>query len=168
MTDRALFNRQYTSFDSGGTSVWLVNGAGVSSATPARTTSLTASEDLIQGEAVFVSGVWAVPATAFSGASNAEHETIGLTQAAAFQNAAVTVVLDSLATVSAANITAESTLTPGELYYLSRYKGEVTSLTNASGTVEATNGYGALVVMGTAVSTTQLELEINSPIILVP
>lgn len=168
MADRALFNRRYTSFSSGGTNVWLVNGAGVSAASPVTTVSLTASEDLIQGEVVFVSGTWAVPATAFSGASNAEYQAIGLTSAAAFQNAAVSIVLDNIASVSDANITGETALTPGELYYLSRYKGEVTSFSNASGTLSAANGYGAMVVLGTAVSTSDLELEIDSPIILVP
>ena len=168
MADRALFNRQYTSFTSGGTNVWLVNGAGVSTTTPATTQSLTASEDLIQGEAVFVSGVWAVPATAFSGASNAEHQAIGLTSEAAFQNAQVTVILDTLATVSDANITADTSLVPGSTYYLSRYKGEITAFSNASGVLEAASGYGAMVVMGTAVSTTQLELEVSAPILLVP
>ena len=78
-----------------GTEVWLINGAGVTT-TSVSTQSFTASEDLIQGEVIFVSGVWAVPATAASGASNPEYYPVGLTSEGAFQNATVQVVLDDV------------------------------------------------------------------------
>jgi ABC-type molybdate transport system substrate-binding protein len=165
MTERALFNRRYTSYTPNGTPVWLINGAGVTT-TPITTQSLVASEDLIQGETVFVSGTWAVPATAASGASNVEYYPVGLTAEAAFQNATVQIVLDDVAVVTSTNITADSSLVPGELYYLSKYKGEITRFQNASGTVVRASGYGAVVPVGTALSTSELHVEIGTPVIL--
>ena len=165
MTERTLFNRRYTSYTPNGTEVWLLNGAGVTT-TSISTQSFTASEDLIQGEVVFVSGVWAVPATAASGASNPEYYPVGLTSEGAFQNATVQVVLDDVAVVSAGNITADSSLVPGELYYLSKYKGEITRFQSASGTIVRASGYGAVVPVGTALSTSELQVEIGTPVIL--
>lgn len=165
MTERALFNRRYTSYVPNGTEVWLLNGGGVTT-TPISTQSLTASEDLIQGEVVFVSGVWAVPATAASGASNPEYYPVGITAEAASQNATVPIVLDDVVVVSSPNITAESSLLPGEFYYLSKYKGEVTRFQTASGTIVRASGYGALVPVGTALSTSELQVEIGTPVIL--
>lgn len=165
MTERALFNRRYTSYVPNGTEVWLLNGGGVTT-TPTTTQNLIASEDLIQGEIVFVSGVWAVPATAASGASNPEYYPIGITNEAAAQNATVPIVLDDVVVVSSPNITADSSLVPGELYYLSKYKGEITRFQSASGTIVRASGYGAVVPVGTALSTSELQVEIGTPVIL--
>lgn len=165
MTDRALFNRRYTSYVPNGTEVWLLNGAGVTT-TPVTTQNLVASENLVQGAIVFVSGTWAVPATAASGASNPEYYPIGITAQAAYQNATVPIVLDDIAVVSDPNITADSSLVPGEIYYLSKYKGEITRFQTASGTIVRASGYGAVVPVGTALSASELQVEIGTPVIL--
>ena len=59
-------------------------------------------------------------------------------------------------------------MTPGEFYYLSKFKGEVTRFSTASGLVTGASGYGALVALGNAVSTTELQVEIAPPVILYP
>lgn len=167
MTDRSLFNRRYTSYTPNGTEVWLLNGSSVST-TLSSTQNLLASEDLAQGDVVFISGAWAVPATAASGASYVEYNAVGLTATSASTNATVGVILDDTATVSSANIVGDSSLVPGDTYYLSKYKGKLTRFATSSGTVVAASGYGALVVLGTAVSPSELQVEIAAPIILVP
>ena len=74
--------------------------------------------------------------------------------------------VDDIAVVSAANITADSTLVPGQFYYLSQYTGEITRYSTASGTVTAASGYAALVNLGIALSTTELHVEIEAPVVL--
>ena len=165
MTERALFNRRYTSYTPNGTEVWLLNGAGVQTSSSS-TTSFIAGVDLNQGEVVFVSGVYAVPAAAGSGVSQPEYRAIGVTAEGALQNATVTVVLDDSVTIPAEQITAESALTPGQSYYISKYSGQVTRFSTASGVITIASGYAALAPVGTAVSTAELQVEIGSPVIL--
>jgi hypothetical protein len=78
----------------------------------------------------------------------------------------VPVNLDYNVVVSAANITAESTLVPGEYYYLSKFAGQLTRFTTASGDITASGGYAAVVSVGQAVSTSELQIEIDAPIII--
>jgi hypothetical protein len=164
VTNRAIFNRKYTEFQPGDTPVFLVNGGGVTSSPPTSLVNFTAGADLIQGEVVYVSGVYAVPATAVSGVDSAQHQAVGLTAEAAVQNATVSVNLDDIAVVSAANLTADTQLTPGQYYYLSKSQGQLTAFSTASGTVSAGSGYAALVNLGLAVSTTELHVEIQPPV----
>ena len=167
MADRAIFNRKYTSFTPAGTQVWLVNGAGVTTTFPS-TQTFTAGENLIQGQVVYVSGTSVFSATALSGVPAARCEAIGITSASAGVSSGVAVILDDVAVLGSANITAESTLVPGEYYYLSKYSGQVTRYSTASGVISAsgTNQYQALVGIGTALSTTELEVEIDVPVII--
>ena len=165
MTDRAIFNRIYTSFQPGSTPVWLVNGAGVTSS-PSLTVDFIAGVNLIQGQVVYVSGTYVLPASAASGVLPARYNPIGITSAAANAAATVPVNLDYTAVVSAANITAESTLIPGEYYYLSRYEGQLTRFTTTSGSLTASGGYAAVVGVGQAVSTSELQIEIDQPIVI--
>jgi hypothetical protein len=165
MTDRAIFNRKYTSFTPGSTQVWLVNGAGVSTSAAA-TQDFTAGVDLIQGEVVYVSGVYALPASAASGVAPAQYQAIGITASAASGSSTVSVNLDDIAVVSDANITAEAALVPGQYYYLSQYDGQMTRFETISGAVSAANGYAAVVNLGLALSPTELHVEIQSPITL--
>jgi len=74
--------------------------------------------------------------------------------------------LDYNVVVSAANITAESTLVPGEYYYLSKFDGQLTRFTTASGDITASGGYAAIVSVGQAVSASELQIEIDAPIII--
>ena len=164
MTSRAIINRKYTEFQPGDTPVFLVYGGGVTSSSPTSLVNFTAGADLIQGEVVYVSGVYAVPATAVSGVDSAQHQAVGLTAEAAVQNATVSVNLDDIAVVSAANLTADTQLTPGQYYYLSKSQGQLTAFSTASGTVSAGSGYAALVNLGLAVSTTELHVEIQPPV----
>jgi hypothetical protein len=165
MTDRAIFNRIYTSFQPGSTPVWLVNGAGVTTS-PSSTVDFIAGVNLIQGAVVYVSGTYVLPASAASGVSPTRYNPIGITTAAASAAATVPVNLDYTAVVSAANITAESTLVPGEYYYLSKFDGQLTRFTTASGDITASGGYAAVVSVGQAVSTSELQIEIDAPIII--
>lgn len=165
MTTRAIFNRQYTDYTPGGQQVWLVNGAGVTTSASS-TQNLTAAVSLIQGQVVYVSGTYAVPATAASGVAPEWYNAIGVTASAASASAVVPVVLDDTAVVSAVNITADTQLVPGQYYYLSKYTGELTQYSTASGLVTAASGYAALVNIGQAVSTTELKVEIEPPVAL--
>jgi hypothetical protein len=163
VTDRAIFNRKYTDFTPGGTQVWLVNGAGVTTSA-ASTQNFTAGANLIQGQVVYVSGTYVLPASAASGVSSDQYQAIGITAAAASTSSTVAVNLDDIAVVSDANITADSVLVPGQYYYLSQYSGELTRYSTASGTVTAASGYAALVNLGLALSTTELHVEIQPPV----
>lgn len=163
MTDRNIFNRRYTDFAPGGQQVWLVNGAGVTtSAASAR--EFTAGDNLIQGQVVYVSGTYVLPASAASGVAATQYNAIGITTQAAPILSGVSVNIDDIAVVSAANLVDESTLTPGQYYYLSKYSGQLTRYSTASGTVTASGGYAALVNLGLALSTTELHVEIQPPI----
>jgi hypothetical protein len=167
MADRAIFNRKYTSFTPAGTQVWLVNGAGVTTTFPT-TQTFTAGQNLIQGQVVYVSGTSVFSATAISGVPFARCEAIGITSASAGVSSGVAVILDDVAVLGSANITAESTLIPGEYYYLSKYSGQVTRYSTASGVISASGAsqYQALVGIGTALSTTELEVEIDQPVVI--
>jgi hypothetical protein len=163
VTERAIFNRKYTDFTPGGTQVWLVNGAGVTTSA-ASTQNFTAGSNLIQGQVVYVSGTYALPASAASGVAPERYQAIGITAAAASNGSSVAVNLDDIAVVSDVNITADAVLVPGQFYYLSRYSGELTRYSTASGTVTAASGYAALVNLGLALSTTELHVEIQPPV----
>lgn len=165
MTERALFNRRYTSYTPNGTEVWLLNGAGVQTSI-SRTSDFIAGVDLNQGDVVFVSGVYVVPAVASSGASQPEYRAIGVTAEAAYQNATLSVVLDDSVVIPGARVTAEGALTPGEVYYISKYSGQLTKYSTASGLITRASGYAALAPVGTAVSASELQIEIGIPVIL--
>jgi hypothetical protein len=167
MTNRAVFGRQYTSYQPAGSEVWLLNGTAVS-ASPASVQEFVAGAPLIQGEAVYVSGTFVLPAIAASGVDPAEFNAIGLTASAAGTADPVSVVLDDIAVVSDANITADSALVPGQYYFLSKFSGQITRVSTPSGTVDAADGYAASVVIGQALSTTELKVEVEPPVILVP
>lgn len=163
MTERAIFNRKYTDFTPGGQQVWLVNGAGVTTSA-ASTQDFTAGADLIQGQVVYVSGTYVLPASAASGVSSDKYQAIGITAAAASTSNTVAVNLDDIAVVGDINITADTVLVPGQYYYLSQYDGQLTRFSTASGTVTAASGYAALVNLGLALSTTELHVEIQPPV----
>lgn len=163
--DRAIFNRRYTDFTPGNTQVWLVNGAGVTT-TPSSTQEFTAGSNLIQGQVVYVSGTYVLPASAASGVAPEVYNAIGITAASAGVSSGVAVNLDDIAIVSSANITGETALVPGQYYFLSKYSGQLTRYSTASGTVTASGGYAASVTVGLALSASELQVEIGSPSIL--
>jgi hypothetical protein len=165
MTTRAIFNRKYESFTPGTTEVWLVNGAGVAT-TPATTQNLTAGATLIQGDVVYVSGTYALPATAVSGTAAAKYTAIGVAAAGAASSATVGINVDGVTVVSSANLVGETQLTPGQYYYLAKYDGKLTKYATASGLVTAASGYAALVYLGQALSPTELQIEIEPPVVL--
>lgn len=167
MTDRAIFGRRYTSYQPAGSEVYLLNGTAVS-ISPVTTQNFIAGAPLIQGEAVFVSGTFVLPASAASGVQPAVFNVIGLTVAAAGTSTSVPVVLDDIALVSDVNITAESALVPGQYYFLSKFPGQITRTTTTSGSVTGADGYAASVVVGQALSTTELKVEIEAPVVLTP
>jgi hypothetical protein len=162
MTERAIFNRKYTSYTPSLTQVWVLNGDAVTTSVSS-TQTFTAASNLIQGEVVYVSGVYALPASAASGVVPERYQVVGITAAAATASASVAVNLDDTVIVGDANITADTQLIPGQFYYLSRYDGQVTRYSTASGVVAASDGYAALVNLGLALSTTELSLEIQPP-----
>lgn len=163
MTDRAAFNRRYTSYQSDGTQVWLANGAGASASAGggSETKSFTAGESLVQGAAVYVSGTYVFNANAASGIANFNYNVIGLTTEAASGNAPVTVNLDGIVPISSSNLAYETSLSVGEYYFLSNVNGKLVKYQTASGLVAASNNYGALVNIGTAISTSELSVEIQ-------
>lgn len=165
MTDRAIFNRKYTDFAPGNTQVWLVNGAGVTTSFP-KTQTFTAGINLIQGQVVYLSGAYALPATAISGAPIDRYNAIGITSASAGFSSGVAVNLDDIAVITASNLTGETAMVPGQYYYLSKFTGQLTRFSTASGTVSASGGYGAVVNMGLALSPTELQVEIEQPVII--
>lgn len=165
MTSRSIFNRKYTDYNPAGEQVWLVNGAGVVT-TPITTQSFTAGSSLIQGDVVYVSGIYVLPASAASGVDSSNYNVIGITVESASGLSPVTVTLDDVATLSPSNLVDDTQLIPGEYYYLSKYSGRLTRFNTASGSVTAANGYGVLVTVGQALSPSELQLEIESPVTL--
>jgi hypothetical protein len=163
VTDRAAFNRRYTSYQSDGTQVWLANGAGASATTGggSDSKSFTAGEDLIQGAAVYVSGVYVFNASAASGIADFKYNAIGITTEAASGNAPITVNLDGIVPISSNNLAYETSLDVGEYYFLSNQDGKLVKYQTASGLISASYGYGALVNLGTAISTSELSVEIQ-------
>lgn len=165
MTTRAIFNRKYESYTPGSTEVWLVNGAGVTT-TPVSTQTLTAGATLIQGDAVYVSGIYALPATAASGVDATRFNAIGVAATSAASSASVEINVDGVAVLSSANLIGESQLIPGEYYYLAKYDGKLTRYATSSGLVTSASGYAALVNIGQALSPTELQVEIEPPVVL--
>ena len=165
MTDRAVFGRRYTSYTPGATEVWLLNGTAVS-LSAASSQEFTAGSALLQGETVYVSGTYVLPASAASGVLPAQYSAIGVTAASASGTDPVTVILDDIAVVSDVNITAEATLVPGEYYFVSKYPGQITRFATASGEITASGGYASVTTVGQALSTTELKVEIEAPIVL--
>ena len=167
MANRSIFIRKYTSFDSGGTSVFLVNGGGVTTTLPS-TQDFIAGETLIQGDFVYVSGTNVFKASALSGLAAFNYNVIGATAEAAAASATVAVNLDGTATLSSPNIVGESALTPGQFYFLSKYDGQVTRYNTTSGEVSnsGTFQHQVLAPVGMAVSTTEFEVEVQPVTIL--
>lgn len=165
MTIRAIFNRKYESYTPGGVEVYLVNGAGVTTSLPTSQT-FTAGTSLIQGTAVFVSGTFVFPANAASGVDSTNYSVIGITAEAAPSASGVAVILDSVATISSANLAGDTQLIPGVYYYLSKFAGKITKFSTASGLVTAASGYAALVNVGLALSPSELQIEIEAPVVL--
>lgn len=164
MTDRAIFNRRYTSYTPGSTQVWLVNGAG--SVTSAATTlTFTAGQTLIQGEVVYVSGTYVLPASAASGVDPTVWNAIGVTAEGAASAASVDVILDDIALISSGNLVHQTSLTPGQYYYVSNIAGKLTSSSAPSG-ITVSGHYGALTPVGLAISATELHVETDSPVTL--
>ena len=165
MTTRAIFNRKYESYTPGNTEVWLINGAGVTTSVSS-TQTFTAGAPVIQGDVVYVSGTYVLPASAASGVAAVKYNAIGITAAAASTSSGVSVVLDNVAVVSSANLIGETQLVPGAYYYLAKYSGKLTQYSTTSGVVSASGGYVALVNVGQALSPTELEVEIEPPVVL--
>jgi hypothetical protein len=164
VTDRAIFNRRYTSYTPGSTPVWLVNGAG-STTSPATTVTFTAGETLVQGEVVYVSGTYVLAASAASGVSPALWNAIGVTAEAAATSADVDVILDDIALIGSGNIIHQTALTPGQYYYLANIPGKLTLSTAPSG-ITTSGQYGALTPVGLAISSSELHVEVAAPVIL--
>jgi hypothetical protein len=91
---------------------------------------------------------------------------IGVTAEAAASAASVAVILDDTAVISSANLAGDTALIPGQYYYLSKYDGQLTRYSTASGLVTLASGYAALVGVGQALSTSELQVEIDPPIVL--
>jgi len=130
--------------------------------------TFTAGDSLIQGDIVYVSGVSVYKASAISGLAPFSYNVVGASKGTATAGNPVSVILDGEAAITSNTITAESSLVPGEQYYLSKYSGQITRYSTASGLVSnsGTFQYQALVPVGRATTTTQLEVEIQPAIIL--
>lgn len=126
----------------------------------------TAGETIAVGEFVCFDAGSLVKASAASGVDSVRYNTFGCAITAGNVTDTIRVNSDNIVTLSDPNITAESQLTPGESYYLSKYFGQVTKYSTASGGITFAEGYGALVYVGRALSTTQLEVEIQPKILL--
>jgi hypothetical protein len=164
VTDRAIFNRKYTSFTPASTEVWLINGTGVTTL-PVNTASFTAGQNLIQGETVYVSGTYVFPASAASGVQPDAWAALGITAEAAATSASVSIILDDIALVSSGNLVHETALTPGQYYYVSNIAGKLTSAAAPSG-ITVSGGYAASTVVGLALSPSEIHVEIDSPVTL--
>lgn len=163
MANRSIFNRRYTSYDPAGTQVWLINGAGVAT-TPSSTQNFTAGAALLQGQPVYVSGAYVFPSSAASGTASEQFNVVGITSESAISGSGVAVNVDEVVTINGETITAETALTPGQYYYLSKFSGELVKYDTASGVVTAASGYAALVTLGLALSTSELHVEIDTPV----
>lgn len=126
----------------------------------------TAGETLAVGEFVCFDAGSLVKASAASGVDPVRYNVFGCAITAGNVTDPVKVNSDNIVTLADANITADTQLTPGESYYLSKFSGQVTKYSTASGGITFAEGYGALVYVGRALSTTQLEVEIQPKIIL--
>ena len=167
MPTRSIFNRRYSSFQSDGTTVYLANGQGnVTGSVPV--VSLTAGADFSAGTPLYASGTVVVPAIAASGVDTDQIQVLGFSNEAGTNGSAVQVALDGVIDLTAVNITAESSLSVGQYYYLSKFRGEVVKFSTASGEISGsgTDAYSASVPVGLAINTTQLSIELNSPVLL--
>ena len=167
MTTRSIFNRRYTSFQSDGTQVFLVNGQGnVTSSTPE--TEIEAGVDMVAGTPVYPSGTVVVPAIAASGVDTQQISVVGFVTSNVTAGSQARVTTDGVIDLTAVNITAENSLSAGQYYYLSKYRGEVVKFETASGTITGSgiDAYSASVPLGLAINTTQLSIELNAPILL--
>lgn len=126
----------------------------------------TAGETIAVGEFVAFDTGSLVKASAASGVDPVRYNTFGCAITAGNATDSIKVNSDNIVTLANANITADSQLTPGESYYLSKFAGQITRYSTTSGDVTFAEGYGALVYVGRALSTTQLEVEIQPKIIL--
>jgi hypothetical protein len=145
MPTRSIFNRRYSSFQSDGTTVYLANGQGnVTGSVPI--VSLTAGDNFAAGTPLYASGSVVVPAIAASGVDTNQIQVLGFSTEAGVDGSAVQVALDGVIDLTAGNITAETSLTAGQYYYLSKFS--------------------ASVPVGLAINTTQLSIELNSPVLL--
>lgn len=164
MTDRAIFNRKYTSFTPASTEVWLINGTGITTSS-ITTTSFTAGQNLIQGEVVYVSGSYVLPASTASGVNPTAWSALGITAEAASSSMSVSVILDDIAIISSGNLIHQTSLTPGQYYYVSNIAGKLTSSAAPSG-ISISGGYAASTVVGLALSPSELHVETDPPITL--
>jgi hypothetical protein len=167
VANRNVFARSFQSVNSGGTDVWVLDGEGVSLSLPA-SQSYTAGETLIQGDFVYVSGTSVFKASALSGVAAFNYGVIGATTVAAPAGSGISVSTDGIVSIGNENVTANVSLVPGEFYYLSKYSGQITRYATASGLVSAsgTNEYQVSVPVGFAVSNSELNVEIQPPVIL--
>lgn len=163
MTDRAIFNRKYTDYTPASTQVWLVNGAGVTTL-PVKSQTFVAGTNLIQGDAVYVSGTQVFPATAASGDASFKVNAVGFTTTSATVTSGVSVVFDDIALISSSNLVGETQMVPGQYYYLSKFAGKITQYVTASGSVTASGGYSNLVSLGVALSPSELAVMIAQPV----
>lgn len=125
-----------------------------------------AAESIASGQPVAFDAGALVIASAASGVSSSRHNVFGFAVNAAAVSGSLTVNSDNIITVYGSNITADTQLTPGDSYYLSKFSGQLTTYTTASGSISLADGYGALVYVGRALSSNQLEVEIQPKIIL--
>jgi hypothetical protein len=167
VANRNVFARSFQSVNSGGTDVWVLDGEGVSLSLPA-SQSYTAGETLIQGDFVYVSGTSVFKASALSGVAAFNYGVIGATTVAAPAGSGISVSTDGIVSIGNENVTADVSLVPGEFYYLSKYSGQITRYATASGLVSAsgTNEYQVSVPVGFSVSNSELNVEIQPPVIL--
>jgi len=147
-----------------------VSVSGIEAGGGSQTRDFIAGENLTTGEIVYVSGVSVYKASALSGLAPENYSAIGAVNDLSSVTAGntVTINLDGEALISGAVITADSELVPGEVYYLSKYAGQVTRYATASGSVtnSGTDQHQALVVLGKATTSQNIELEIQPAIIL--
>jgi len=124
MPTRSIFNRRYSSFQSDGTTVYLANGQGnVTGSVPI--ISLTAGYNFAAGTPLYASGTVVVPAIAASGVDTDQIQVLGFSTEAGTNGSAVQVALDGVVDLTAGNITAETSLSAGQYYYLSKFRGEI-------------------------------------------
>jgi hypothetical protein len=126
----------------------------------------TASESIASGQFVAFDSGSLVVASAASGVSVSRHNVFGSAVNSAAPAGSIRINSDNIVTIYGNNITSEAQLTPGEPYYLSKYSGQLTKFSTTSGSISLAEGYGALVYVGRALSTDQLEVEIQPKIIL--
>lgn len=109
-----------------------------------------------------------MPGIAASGVDTGQISIVGFSIENATTGNPVQVALDGVVDLTAANLTAESSLSAGQYYYLSKFRGEVVKFSTASGLISGsgTDAYSASVPLGLAINTTQLSIELNNPVLL--